>query len=244
MERTEADISGKTFRQMHALQRKTWLQTLVFAATALGFAMHDTASYGLHSGEHTLVFPLWFNILFGMNFVFGLALPWFSFRKLQLYEFKYIRWANWHVTVIALFVFFVFTAGLAINSAGTYGALAGVVYGAISATIIARIISHLPQADVAVNQPVTDAAHAMAQNNVELVTVNQTVQLSRYERLRMAQQEEKQARDYLESVRREIWQQPMFYSRYMTLFFAGMPLLLPLLLPLYPLDRWLWLQIL
>jgi len=217
-------MPDQIFHHLRILQRLTWLQTIALGVAGLGFLVpHAEASVQLFFAPN-VSYPIWLLGVGGFSMIYGIPALWWSFKQLDMHGFPYSRWLNWHVAVLTLFVFFVFILGPYQPGAAMIGALAGVLYGAVSANVISR------------------TSQRMSQNNTNKGETTQNMQATRHETLILAQNEVKIAENKSENWRKQIWKKPIPYLRYVVVFLMGLPLLLPFVLPLRPLDDWPWLQ--
>jgi succinate dehydrogenase hydrophobic anchor subunit len=213
-------MSDQIFRHLRILQRLTWLQTIVLGVAGLGFLMpHSQASVQLVF-VHSVSYPVWLLGVAGVSTIYGIPALWWAFKQIDLDGFTYSRWVNWHAAVLTLCVLFVFILGPSNPGVALIGAFAGVLYGVVSATVISRISQRL------------------SQDNSHKGEATQNVQVTRRETLVLAQDEVKTAESKSENWRKQIWKKPIPHLRYVFWFLMGLPLLLPFILPLHPLDGW------
>lgn len=216
-------MSDPIFRQLRILQRLTWLQTTALILAGLGFLAHPSETNVQISLPNGIIsYPAWLLGVAGLSTVYGIPALWWSYNQLNLHGFHYSRWVNWHSAVLTLFVLFVFIFGPYNPGVTLFGAFAGALYGSISATAISRSYQRLSQS-----------------NKGE---TTQSLRKTRQEALVSAQQELKSAESDSENWRKQIWKKPIPHLHFVFWFLTGLPLALPLILPLYPLDDWLWLH--
>lgn len=191
----------------------------------LGFLVpHTAAIVQIPLPNGVISYPVWLLGMAGLSSLYATPALWWSFKQLDLHGFPYSRWVNWHAAVFTLCVLFVFILGPSQPGVAMIGALAGVLYGVVSANVISRTSLRL------------------AQDNSNKSEATQNVQATRHESLVLAQQEAKVEEGKRENWRKQIWRKPIPYFRYTFGFLVGLPLLLPFVLPLRPLDDWPWLQ--
>ncbi len=216
-----ASTSSSLTRLVRVLQRLTWLQTTLLGVAGLGFlAPHTAANVQIPLPNGVISYPVWLLGMAGLSSLYATPALWWSFKQLDLHGFLYSRWVNWHAAVLTLCVLFVFVLGPSQPGAAMIGALAGVLYGVVSANVISRTSLRL------------------AQDNTNKGEATQNVQATRHEHLVLAQQELKSTENKSENWRKQIWKKPIPSIRYIFWFLMGLPLLLPFILPLHPLDSW------